>query len=48
MEELFIAPLHWGFVMLAWCFMATLGLVGQTLPRVLELVKLAGSPSPVR
>jgi hypothetical protein len=28
--------------------MATLGLIGQTLPRVLELVKLAGSPAPVR
>jgi methane/ammonia monooxygenase subunit C len=48
MEELFIAPLHWGFVILSWCFMATLGLIGQTLPRVVELVRITSGPAPVR
>lgn len=48
MEELFIAPLHWGFVMLAWGFMAALGVIGMTLPRVAELVRLTSTPTPVR
>jgi methane/ammonia monooxygenase subunit C len=48
MEELFIAPLHWGFVMLAWCFMASLGVIGQSLPRVTELIRLTSAPSVVR
>lgn len=48
MEELFIAPLHWGFVMLAWCFMASIGVVGQSLPRVAELVRLTNSPAVAR
>src|SRR5256884_378681 len=48
MEELFIAPLHWGFVMLSWCFMASLGVIGQSLPRVTELIRLTSAPSVVR
>jgi len=49
MEELFIAPLHWGFVVLSWCFMALLGVVGQSLPRVAELVRqTSGGPAIVR
>ena len=48
MEELFIAPLHWGFVMLAWCFTASLGVIGQSLPRVLELVRAVNAPAVAR
>jgi methane/ammonia monooxygenase subunit C len=48
MEELFIAPLHWGFVALAWGFMAALGVIGLSLPRVAELVRLTSGPSIVR
>ncbi len=48
MEELFIAPLHWGFVVLAWCFMASLGVIGQSLPRVVELVRVTSGPTIVR
>lgn len=44
MEELFIAPLHWGFVALAWGFTAALGVLGQCLPRVLELSRQTSSP----
>ncbi len=48
MEELFIAPLHWGFVALAWGFMAALGVIGLSLPRVAELVRLTSGPAIVR
>ncbi len=48
MEELFIAPLHWGFVTLALCFMASLGVIGTSLPRVIELLKLTKSPVAAR
>ena len=48
MEELFIAPLHWGFVALAWGFMACLGVIGLSLPRVAELVRMTSGPSIVR
>jgi methane/ammonia monooxygenase subunit C len=48
MEELFIAPLHWGFVALAWGFMAMLGVVAQSLPRVVELVRATSAPAVVR
>ena len=48
MEELFIAPLHWGFVILAWCFMSVLGLIGMMLPRVAELVRATNAPVAVR
>ncbi|MGH7897743.1 MAG: methane monooxygenase/ammonia monooxygenase subunit C [Candidatus Binatia bacterium] len=48
MEELFIAPLHWGFVLLSWGFMASLGVIGQSLPRMAELVRVVSGPTPVR
>jgi len=48
MEELFIAPLHWGFVALAWCFMTVLGVVGVSLPRIAELVRQTSAPVAVR
>ena len=30
MEELFVAPLHWGFVILGWFAMGWMGIVVQT------------------
>ncbi|MGH7962187.1 MAG: methane monooxygenase/ammonia monooxygenase subunit C [Candidatus Binatia bacterium] len=48
MEELFIAPLHWGFVILAWCFLASLGVIGQSLPRIAELVRLTSAHAAAR
>lgn len=48
MEELFIAPLHWGFVMLAWCLLALLGVVAQSLPRLAELLQLTSAPATTR
>jgi methane/ammonia monooxygenase subunit C len=39
MEELFIAPLHWGFVVLGWSALALGGLLMQVTPRVVELLK---------
>jgi methane/ammonia monooxygenase subunit C len=45
MEELFIAPLHWGFVALGWAFVALFGALVQSLPRVLELTRLAAAPA---
>jgi methane/ammonia monooxygenase subunit C len=48
MEELFIAPLHWGFVILGWAFLAMLGVIAQSLPRVVELMRAVPEPSPAR
>jgi methane/ammonia monooxygenase subunit C len=48
MEELFIAPLHWGFVMLAWCLLAFLGVIGQSLPRLAELTRLTNAHAAAR
>jgi methane/ammonia monooxygenase subunit C len=39
MEELFIAPLHWGFVVLGWSALALGGLLMQVSPNVIELLK---------
>ncbi|QSR87103.1 methane monooxygenase/ammonia monooxygenase subunit C [Candidatus Methylacidiphilum infernorum] len=39
MEELFVAPLHWGFVMFGWGALAILGVWLQICPRVVELIK---------
>ncbi len=39
MEELFVAPLHWGFVMFGWGALAILGTWLQICPRVVELIK---------
>ena len=36
-EELFAAPIHWGFVVLAWGFFAAAGIMLQILKRVREL-----------
>lgn len=41
-EELFAAPIHWGFVLLGWATFAAGGLVVQILTRVVELTKVVG------
>lgn len=38
MEEVFTAPLHWGFVVLGWTLVALGGVVVQVLQRVMELI----------
>jgi methane/ammonia monooxygenase subunit C len=38
MEELFVAPLHWGFVVLGWFAMGWIGIVVQTAQRVNVLI----------
>jgi methane/ammonia monooxygenase subunit C len=48
MEELFIAPLHWGFVMLGFAFLALFGVIVQTVPRMIELTRVVSQPSPAR
>lgn len=44
MEELFVAPLHWGFVTLGWFGLAVWGVFLTACPRVFELTRgsLAG------
>lgn len=42
-EELFAAPIHWGFVLLGWATFAAGGLVVQILTRVVELTKVIGA-----
>jgi methane/ammonia monooxygenase subunit C len=39
MEELFTAPLHWGFVFFGWFALAVFGVSLQVLGRVIELSK---------
>jgi methane/ammonia monooxygenase subunit C len=39
MEELFTAPLHWGFVFFGWFALAVFGVTLQVLGRVIELSK---------
>jgi methane/ammonia monooxygenase subunit C len=39
MEELFIAPLHWGFVVLGWSALALGGLLMQVSPNIIGLLK---------
>jgi methane/ammonia monooxygenase subunit C len=39
MEEIFMAPLHWGFVVLGWSALALGGLLMQVIPRMVELFK---------
>jgi len=41
-EELFAAPIHWGFVTLGWALFAIGGLVVQILSRIVKLTKLVG------
>lgn len=39
-EELFAAPIHWGFVTLGWAFFAIGGLIVQILARMSKLTRL--------
>ena len=43
MEELFVAPLHWGFVFFGWMALGVFGVVLQILGRVHALVGKEGS-----
>lgn len=40
MEELFVAPLHWGFVTLGWGAIAFFGIACTVAPRLCELYKI--------
>jgi len=42
MEELFTAPLHWGFVVLGWSALALGGLGIQLILRLIALSRLPG------
>ena len=42
MEELFVAPLHWGFVFFGWMALAVFGVVLQLLARVRALIGTEG------
>ena len=42
MEELFVAPLHWGFVFFGWMALGVFGVVLQILGRVHALVGREG------
>ena len=42
MEELFVAPLHWGFVFFGWMALAVFGVVLQLLARVRALIGAEG------
>ncbi len=42
-EELFTAPLHWGFVILGWLTLAFFGVARQLLNRIGELASQAGT-----
>jgi len=39
-EELFAAPIHWGFVTLGWAFFAIGGLLVQVLSRIAQLTRI--------
>ena len=41
MEELFSAPIHWGFVVLGWSVLALGGLLLQIMRRIVELCEVA-------
>lgn len=43
-EELFAAPIHWGFVLLGWATFAAGGLVVQMLTRIVQLTKVVAKP----
>lgn len=43
-EELFAAPIHWGFVLLGWATFAAGGLVVQLLTRIVELTRVMDRP----
>lgn len=42
-EELFAAPIHWGFVLLGWATFAAGGLLVQILTRVVQLTQVVGA-----
>lgn len=42
MEEIFVAPLHWGFVFFGWMALAIFGVVLQILGRLRELCATSG------
>lgn len=44
-EELFAAPIHWGFVLLGWATFAAGGLVVQMLTRIVQLTKVIAKPA---
>ncbi len=39
MEELFVAPLHWGFVVLGWAAIAFGGITAQLITRVVDVTR---------
>lgn len=45
-EELFAAPIHWGFVLLGWSAFAAGGLLVQILGRMTELSRVIGDEIP--
>lgn len=45
-EELFAAPIHWGFVLLGWATFAAGGLLVQVLSRIVELTRVAAVAPP--
>ncbi|MFA5938107.1 MAG: methane monooxygenase/ammonia monooxygenase subunit C [Sinimarinibacterium sp.] len=44
-EELFAAPIHWGFVLLGWSAFAAGGLIVQMMSRIVELTRTVGDKS---
>ena len=42
-EELFAAPIHWGFVTLGWAFFAIGGLIIQVLSRMAKLTRMVAN-----
>ena len=44
-EELFAAPIHWGFVLLGWATFASAGLLMQMLARLAKLTELVAKPT---
>ncbi len=43
-EELFAAPIHWGFVLLGWSAFAVGGMIVQALQRIVELTEPQEKP----
>lgn len=41
-EELFAAPIHWGFVLLGWSAFAAGGLIVQMISRIVDLTRVIG------
>lgn len=44
-EELFAAPIHWGFVLLGWSAFAAGGLIVQMLTRITQLTRVIAAPA---